>query len=367
MTFKNSENPQNSSSSNDAMNSKKSDSDEKGFFSSLSSFVLIIVLVFGFKSSFLDANNIPSGSMLPTLKIGDFLFVNKMRYSFRMPFTEKELIRFDNPKRGDIVTFIPPDAALSDDEKFEDEKPSSFRKLMKIALPGIFSKRFVKRLVGMPGDQIRITQQKIKNHKGDLIDYSIIEFKPKGSTEFQSFRPTPISPGKELSDLDNSKAVGRSLFTEEKNGFKHFVLEGRGAGRLPFIEYYCDTKGVCEIPEDYYMVVGDNRNDSSDSRFWGFVKRENILGKALILYFSINWKDYSCMLKDEVLQKEDITGKDLESIRYEGNELYKRCHPLELTNSFLYGESLTTWFERTLKYRIWRMDVRWKRIFKILE
>ena len=69
------------------------------------SFGLIIFWVFAFKSSVLDANNIPSGSMQPTLKIGDFLFVNKMRYSFRLPFTDIVLFRIDRPQRGDIVTF----------------------------------------------------------------------------------------------------------------------------------------------------------------------------------------------------------------------------------------------------------------------
>jgi signal peptidase I len=90
---------------------KKKKAEEPGLLSSTISLFIIIFVVFAFKSSILDANNIPSGSMLPTLKIGDFLFVNKMRYSFRMPFSEGEIFRYDNPKRGDIVTFIPPDRA----------------------------------------------------------------------------------------------------------------------------------------------------------------------------------------------------------------------------------------------------------------
>ncbi|MFQ3912872.1 signal peptidase I, partial [Leptospira interrogans] len=84
---------------------KESSAGQESPISSTFSFILIVILVFAFKSSVLDANNIPSGSMIPTLKIGDFLFVNKMRYSIRMPFTESELIRIDDPQRGDIVTF----------------------------------------------------------------------------------------------------------------------------------------------------------------------------------------------------------------------------------------------------------------------
>lgn len=95
----------------------------------LVSFGILVVLVFAFKHSILDANNIPSGSMIPTLKIGDYLFVNKMRFSLYFPFTYWELLHFDDPHRGDIVTFVPP------------RDPS---------------KNYVKRLIGMPGDRIRI-------------------------------------------------------------------------------------------------------------------------------------------------------------------------------------------------------------------
>lgn len=94
---------------------------------SLVSLLLLIIAVFGFKDFILDANNIPSGSMIPTLKIGDYLFVNKMRYSIRAPFTGLELARLDEPERGDIITFIPP---------HERER------------------HFVKRVMGLPGDRI---------------------------------------------------------------------------------------------------------------------------------------------------------------------------------------------------------------------
>ena len=103
---------------------KKKKAEEPGLLSSTISLFIIIFVVFAFKSSILDANNIPSGSMLPTLKIGDFLFVNKMRYSFRMPFSEGEIFRYDNPKRGDIVTFIPPDRAIQ--EEIPSDSESNF-------------------------------------------------------------------------------------------------------------------------------------------------------------------------------------------------------------------------------------------------
>ena len=94
----------------------------------------IIFWVFLFKSVVLDANNIPSGSMIPTLKIGDFLFVNKMRYTIHFPFTDINLFRIGTPKRGDVVTFNPPEDTAG-------------------YLQG---KRLVKRVIGIPGDIIKV-------------------------------------------------------------------------------------------------------------------------------------------------------------------------------------------------------------------
>ncbi|MCE9500701.1 MAG: signal peptidase I [Leptospira sp.] len=264
---------------------KEAKKEKQSPLSSILSLVFIIVLVLAFKSSILDANNIPTGSMIPTLKIGDFLFVNKMRYSIRMPGTERELFRIDDPKRGDIVTFDPPTHAISEEKS-------------QLAM---FSKRFVKRVVGMPGDIIRINRKSIDTTRG-RVDYSFFEYKERGSDSFKNYNPIETSVGKELSDLDNPEASKRALFLEEKRNFKHFVLEGYDDERRFLISGMggdfrvgCDFKTGCEIPDGQYMVMGDNRDDSSDSRVWGFVKREDILGKALIIYFSINWKDNTRM------------------------------------------------------------------------
>ena len=343
-------------------NNSKSKPEKAEFISSTLSLFLIIFVVFAFKSSILDANNIPSGSMLPTLKIGDFLFVNKMRYSFRMPFTEGEIFRYDDPKRGDIVTFIPPDKAIQE-EIIDSDQNIVIRKPNQIPIIGnLFAKRFVKRVVGMPGDELRITQKKMKTTSGDYVEYTYIEYREKGSNEFKTYNPTPIPNGKELKDMDNTRAIGKALFLESKRDFHHFVLEGYHDASYGFIRRNCPDS-ICVIPEGHYMVMGDNRDDSSDSRFWGLVKREDILGKAFIIYFSINWKDYTCMFKEI---PEDNTYESYQDMKYTRDEVRKYCDYSELEGSFPH-ESALDWLYRTLRYRLIRMDIRWNRIGRILQ
>ena len=104
----------------------------EGFFPFTFSLAVLICVVLAFKDCTLDANNIPSGSMIPTLKIGDYLFVNKMRYSIRLPFIGREIWRHDNPKRGDIITFQSPN-------------PSE-------------QQHYVKRVMAIAGDRIRLRE-----------------------------------------------------------------------------------------------------------------------------------------------------------------------------------------------------------------
>ncbi len=180
----------------------------------LESAAIAILLALFIRAFVVQAFKIPSGSMEPTLLIGDHILVNKFIYGIKAPFINKTIIPISNPKRGDIIVFIYP----------LDRK-----------------KDFIKRLIGLPGDEIRIVNNRI-----------YINGKP----------------------YDDPHGV------YEDNG-----RENQNLG--PFI-----------VPEDSLFVMGDNRDHSYDSRYWGFVPEESVKGKAMIIYWSWpHWKRFGHIIK----------------------------------------------------------------------
>ena len=187
--------------------------------------IIAIILALTIRVFFVQAFKIPSGSMIPTLLIGDHILVSKLAYGFQLPkdcefqvsfppvtcFSSTMLTQFDSPHRGDIIVFRYP----------EDE-----------------NKDFIKRVVGTPGDTIRIQNKKV------------------------------IVNGEELAD---------SAFTQR---IDPGIIDGRINPR--------DNFGPITVPPDSYFVMGDNRDQSLDSRFWGFVKMDKIKGRAFLVYWSWN-------------------------------------------------------------------------------
>lgn len=218
------------------------------------SLALILFWVFVIKSSILDANNIPSPSMVPTLKVGDFLFVNKMRYTLRIPFTQINVLRFGYPQRGDIVTFVPPETAGT-------------------------GKTFVKRIVGMPGDRLQVIDNEI------FINGKKYPVKLVQDERFEQI----------LGDIDFSKNESKResiyLFKEEiplpnkEQRVEHYILKDKNS---PFF-HFRNSNEEWEIPANQYFMMGDNRDNSDDSRRWGFVDLKRIEGKVFLIYFSVNW------------------------------------------------------------------------------
>ena len=218
----------------------KQQSTKKSFFKEwVEPFLIAAVVALFIRQFVVEAFKIPSGSMIPTLTIGDHLLVNKFIYGPRIPFTDNRFFSGAEPKRGDIIVF-----------KFPEDE----------------SKNFIKRVVGVPGDKIEI-------RKGILL----INDQPVPVTELNN-------------DGDKEPGSGQaSLWGRPR------VLEERLGSVTHRIQYLRDQSGYdfgpILVPKESVFVMGDNRDNSQDSRVWKFVKYDKILGKALIIYWSWDGND----------------------------------------------------------------------------
>ena len=194
------------------------------------SFFPIILLVLVVRSFGVEPFRIPSGSMLPTLKIGDFILVNKFTYGLRLPVLHNEVVDFGEPERGDIVVFRYPEDPDVD---------------------------YIKRVVGVPGDRIAY-RDKTLYINGERAD--------------QESLGTYVGQG------GGAAMTGASLRREDLAGLEHRILVMDNGYRRDF-EY--------RVPARQYFVMGDNRDNSKDSRYWGTVPEANLVGKAMVVW--MNW------------------------------------------------------------------------------
>ena len=180
---------------------------------------------------------IPSGSMIPTLLVGDHLLVNKFIYGTRIPFTDIEIFPIEKIKRGDVIVFTYPN---------NERDPSK---------NGLY---YIKRVVGLPGDEIDLNGRNLYINGGKVpIEYEGTYADKRNSEQFDEYR--------------------EDLFGEE-----HTVIFRKGKENTNRGSYIPVTK----VPEGSVFVMGDNRDNSQDSRFWGFVPIENIAGRAFIIHWS---------------------------------------------------------------------------------
>jgi len=206
------------------------------FWENFKSILGAIVIYLFIKTLFVEAFRIPSGSMIPTLLVGDWLFVNKLAYGPTIPFTNSHLPGYTSPNHGDVVVFVSPYQA--------DNAPD-------------FTPTLVKRLIGMPGDTL-------------LMRDGVLSL--NGVPQRQSFAA--------------SNPTGDNNSTSEDFTWQH-TIEVKGSRFGPPPEQpTLGTWGPLVIPADRYFMMGDNRYCSKDSRYWGVVPRDNIRGRPLFVYYS---------------------------------------------------------------------------------
>jgi signal peptidase I len=201
------------------------------------SLLIIAVVVFSIRSSLADWNDVPTGSMKPTILEGDRIFVNKLAYDLKVPFTTWHLAEWNNPRRGDVVVFFSPKDGT----------------------------RLVKRVIGLPGDTIELRNEQL------VINGQPVAYAP----------PDPAMAA-QLTGAER----GRSVFATEKlptGSHAVMAINGVPARR---------TFAPVQVAAGHYFMMGDNRDDSFDSRYFGTVARDQIVGRATAVVVSLDKNNY---------------------------------------------------------------------------
>jgi signal peptidase I len=210
------------------------------------SFFPVIALVFVLRSFLYEPFKIPSSSMVPTLLVGDLILVNKFTYGIRLPVLNQKIIQINDPQRGDVMVF---------------------------KYPRDMSQDYIKRVVGVPGDKITYANKRLTVN-GVEVKYTALD-----------------------DYLDEESLVYDKQYQEALTGVSHRILNSErkpvfvpsDVGDFPNKEactYTYDTF-TCVVPAGNYFMMGDNRDNSLDSRYWGFVPDKNIVGKAFFVWMNL--------------------------------------------------------------------------------
>jgi len=251
---------------NEEFNKKLLKHKRNGFVEFVDSIWIIVIIALMIRFFAFESFRVPTGSMIPAIYIGDMLFVNKYIYGFRAPFTTKHIMPFKDPDRGEIVVFIFPGGSTIHQSgtfaKIVNAMPLSDSTKEKMLTPD-----FVKRTIGLPGDKILLN--------GDKIFVNGSELKRK-----------KINDNFVYVSSDGVRRVAEVFEETNIDGESYNVLYHKGIGRSSGGCPYCGKEFT--VPDGKLFVMGDNRDNSHDSRYWGFVPMENLKGRASIIWFSVS-------------------------------------------------------------------------------
>ncbi|TLY49757.1 MAG: signal peptidase I [Gammaproteobacteria bacterium] len=219
------------------------------------SFFPVILIVLLFRSFLAEPFKIPSGSMMPTLLVGDFILVNKFAYGLRVPVLNTKFIATGEPKRGDVFVFIYPGYKCQVNGR-------DVRSMKSCGQPYVpMSKtNYIKRVIGLPGDTITY-HNKVLTVNGEAVP--------------QTYVGPFVGSGNE-----GRRMAGANVKMESLPGAEHQMLNAAS---------WSGEEGEWQVPAGQYFAMGDNRDNSEDSRYWGFVPEENLVGRAFAIW--LNWDD----------------------------------------------------------------------------
>jgi signal peptidase I len=195
------------------------------------SFFPVLLLILLFRSFVAEPFKIPSGSMMPTLLVGDFILVNKFAYGLRLPVLNTKIVSVGEPERGDVFVFRFPENPKED---------------------------YIKRVVGLPGDEVTYRNKTLYINGVEVAE-------------------SEVGPYTGPSEAGRSMA-GAQVKEERLGEVEHRIME------IPRV--WVGHEGTWRVPPGHYFAMGDNRDNSADSRFWGFVPEENLVGKAFVIWMN---------------------------------------------------------------------------------
>jgi signal peptidase I len=222
------------------------------------SFFPVLLIVFLLRSFIAEPFRIPSSSMRPTLVVGDYILVNKFAYGLRLPIVEKKIVPMGDPRHGDVVVFRYPVNPSQD---------------------------FIKRVVGLPGDVVEYRDKQLAVNGKPLPQrpagsYSYLEGLRFETTERRIEQAMTPEGSREYTIAVNPQAP---------------AVMPAGVRSFPYRDNcdYNERGFTCKVPPDHYFMMGDNRDASDDSRYWGFVPDDHIRGRAFFIWF--NWDDIASL------------------------------------------------------------------------